>query len=272
MLVVFIKMKHFFTKMRDILLTDLCYLLPCFLQWFYHRKIKKDVFRFQLKNPQSDMTADLYQHGEWNLEKQELQSVLILHGQYSHPCVMLHLAKIAQTTNIGSVFSLHVRYDDTYSHRSLIKQAMDSIEKDCLDKGHNLSGIILVGHSMGAIEAAYFGFVTNSKKVSSVISIAGRLKDVESITSPCKESLKGTLYEINKGIQLNPHLPLYQIVGLHDWNASLESTIIRKSEGYYHIVEDAMHFNILFHKEVSNKLVEFLQESIYTQVTGAGSI
>lgn len=259
----FLKIKHFFTKMQDVLITDICYLLPCIITWFYHRKIKRDIFLFQIKDRHYGKKASLYRHGELKLENKESQSILILHGLYSHPCVMLHLAKIAQKVNIGSVFSLYVRYDETDldSHRSLINQAINSIEKMCLDQGYSFKGIILIGHSMGAIEAAYAAFVENNKRISSVISIAGRLKVVESINSPCRESLKDTLNKIYKGVQSNPNLPLYQIVGRCDWNAPLESTVIRKSEGCYHIVEGSMHFNILFHKDIYSTLSKFLQKS-----------
>lgn len=250
--------------MQDILLTDIRYLLPCALKWFYHRKIKKDIFLFQLKDKDSGKKANLYQHGEWESDNQKPQGALILHGLYSHPCVMLHLAEIAQKANIGPIFSLYVHYDemDVDAYRSLINQAITRIEKMWIDQGYPFKGIILIGHSMGAIAASYIAFVENNPKILSVISIAGRLKVIESIHSPCRESLKETLNKIFKGVQLNPHLPLYQIVGQYDWNASLESTLIRKTEGNYRIIEGTMHFNILFHKDMEHALAEFLQKSI----------
>ncbi|MBA2368799.1 MAG: hypothetical protein H0V82_07225 [Candidatus Protochlamydia sp.] len=261
MKVIFLKIKHFYIKMQDILITDIRYLLPCVLTWFYHRKIKKDIFLFKLKNPHSGKKASLYQHGKWKITNP--QSILILHGLYSHPCVMQHLAKVAQKANIGSVFSLYVRYEETNlnSHRFLINQAINSIEKMQLDQGYPFKGIILVGHSMGAIEASYIAFVENNKKILSVISIAGRLKVVESVYRPCRESLKDALNKINKGVQSNPSLPLYQIVGQRDWNAPLKSTVIRKKEGCYRIMEEGMHFNILFHQDIYSTLSEFLQKS-----------
>lgn len=180
---------------------------------------------------------------------------------------MLHLAEIAQKTNSGPVFSFYVSYDlvNLDFHRSLLKQAIDGIEKIFRDNDCSLQGIMLVGHSMGAIEAAYTAFVENDKRILSIISIAGRLKVVESVNSPCRESLKETLHKIYREVQSNPNLPLYQIVGRHDWNASLESTLIRKSDDCYHIVEDGMHFNILFHKDIYRKLPEFLQKSLKSE-------
>ena len=53
----------------------------------------------------------------------------------------------------------------------------------------------------------------------------------------------------------------YQIVGRNDWNSSLESTLIRKDKDTFHIVEDGMHFNILFHEDMEIKFPEFLEKS-----------
>lgn len=254
------KIKNFFTKMQDILITDIIYLLPCGLKWLYHLKFKKDILPSKLIE-RSGKKANLYQHGNWESENKEIQVTLILHGLHSHPLVMLHLAEMAQETNLGPVYSLYVSYDEVNLdiHRSLIKLAVDNIENRLCKKGFSLKGIVIAGHSMGAIEAAYTAFVEKDRRILSIISIAGRLKVVESCSNPCRESLKDSLNKIYEGIQSNPDLPIYQIVGRHDWNASLESTLIRTRDDCFHIVENAMHFNILFHKDIRIKFPEFLQ-------------
>ena len=260
------KIQHFFIKMQDIVITDILYLLPCVLKWFYHRKIKKDIFLFQLKD-RFGKKASLYQHGEWESEKRGMCVTLILHGLYSHPLVMIDLAEMAQKTNLGPVFSFYVVYDEANLdfHRSLLRKAIDKIEEILGGKDCALKNVVLVGHSMGAIEAAYLAFVEKDKRISAVISIAGRLKVVESIHSPCRESLKDSLHKIYRECQSNPNISLYQIVGRHDWNASLEATLIRKNSTCYHIVEEAMHFNILFCKDMRRKFPEFLQKSLLSE-------
>ena len=251
------KIQHFFIKMQDILITDILYLIPCAFNWFYHLKIKKDISSFRLID-KNDKKAILYQHGQWNPEENEAQAILILHGLYSHPFVMLHLVEMAQKANLGPVFSLYVSYDEVnLDHRPLIQQTFDMIEK----MSPNLKGIIVVGHSMGAMEGAYSAFVEKDKRVISVISIAGRLKVVECTHSPCRDSLKSTVNQIYEGIQSMPKLPLYQIVGRKDWNASLESTLVRHDKSEYHIIEDAMHFNILFHRNIYAIFPQYLQKS-----------
>lgn len=256
-----LRIRHFFTTLKDVLITDLLYLFPAIINWYYHRYIKRDIISFSLTSP-SGKKATLYQHGKLKSANRKYPAILILHGVYSHPIVMLHLAKMAQKTKLGLVFSLDVSYDEGNFdiHRSLLKQAVDLIEKLMREKD-SFRGIVMVGHSMGAIEAVYLAFVKNDRRILSVISIAGRLKLVESIVNPCRETLKPTLFEIFDCVQANPELPLYQIVGRDDWNAPLESTLIRDKEDYYHIVEDAMHFNILFHKDVRKKLPEYLRRA-----------
>ncbi|MCZ6925434.1 MAG: hypothetical protein O7D30_09185, partial [Rickettsia endosymbiont of Ixodes persulcatus] len=54
------KAEYFFAKMRDIIITDILYLIPCILNWFYHLKIKKSINHFNLKN-HSGKEATLYQ-------------------------------------------------------------------------------------------------------------------------------------------------------------------------------------------------------------------
>lgn len=257
------KFRRLVDQLRDIIVTDVCCLLPCIFRWIYFRRIKKDIYSFDLVEA-SGKKGKLYQHGEWNSKEKEVTAILILHGLYSHPLVMEHLAKMAKETNIGAVFSFYVSYDEINLdfHRILLNQAIQNIEKILSEKGCTLKGIVLVGHSMGAIEAAYKGFVELDKRIISIISIAGRLKVVECNYSPCRESLKSTVNHIHAGVQLHHHIPLYQIVGRRDWNASLESTLIRKGSDCFHIVEDAMHFNILFHKDLQAKFPEFLQKSI----------
>ncbi len=261
-LLFFSKIKHFLKKVQDIMITNFYYVIPALIKWFYHRKIRKDIFLFDLKN-RYRRKVYLFQHGECESDKRNNPVTLILHGLYSHPFVMQHLAEVAQNANIGHTFSLYMPYDETNheDNRTLIKHAIDRIEKILLDNGYSFNGIVLVGHSMGAIEAAYTAFVDKDRRILSVISIAGRLKVVESLHSPCSETLKGTINKISNEIHSNPNLVLYQIVAGKDWNAPLEATIIRKSPGTYHIVEDAMHFNILFHDDIFIKLQEYLQKS-----------
>lgn len=256
------KFRHFIHKIQDILITDFIYLVPSALKWFYHRKIKRSITHHTVRN-ESGKKATIFRHGHWASESKDVQATLILHGLYSHPFIMMHLAEMAQKVNHGPVFSLYLSYDPVNhdANRTVIKQAVDYIEKSIQDEGRALTGIILVGHSMGAIEAAYRAYVDFDTRVISVISIAGRLKVVDSPRNPCGELLKPTVEKIYQGILSRPELPLFQIVGDKDWNATLESTLIRAQDECFHVAEEAMHFNILFHDDMKKIFPEFLKKS-----------
>lgn len=256
------KLNRYLTKIQDIVVTDFIYLLPCAIRWFYRKLVRNEIVRHGIGQGPG-RKASIYQHGRFKSPNQEVLATLILHGLYSHPFVMLHLADMAQETGGGPVFSLYLSYDeiDHDGNRLLIKQTVDFIEKTVRDSGHSLGGVVLVGHSMGAIEAAYRAFVDLDTRVISVISIAGRLRDPDFHLGQDNMGLRRLVDKINKGVIARPELPLYQIVGGKDWNASLESMVIRPHEGYFHVIEDAMHFNILFHKEIRKVFLKFLNDS-----------
>ena len=259
------KTKYFLMEMQDVFISGIGYLIPCLFRWVYRLKIKKDLVPIVFKDG-SGKTATLYQHGKWKVKDGNVRAILLLHGQHCHPFTMLNLADRAQKTFQDPVFSLYVSYDEENLaiHRSLIKQALDYIEKLIKDQGYIFKGIVIVGHSMGAIQGAYRAFVERDPRLLSVISIAGRLKVVDSVYNPCGESLKPSINQTQE-VQLRTDFPLYQIVGRQDWNVPLEATLIRKDKGCYHIVEDAMHLNLLFHDETYNKFIEFLKRSLYSK-------
>lgn len=256
------KFRHFIDKMWDILATDFIYLLPAAIKWFYLRRIKKSITRHPIRL-RNGKTASIYHHGGNESNDAEVEATLILHGLYSHPFIMRHLAEMAQEAGKGPVFSLYLSYDpvDHDINRAVIKKAIDTIERMMRENGSSLSGVVLVGHSMGAIEAAYRAYVDFDTRVISVISIAGRLKVVDTPRSPCGELLKPTVEQIYEGILSRPELPLFQIVGDKDWNATLESTLIRAQDECFHVAEEAMHFNILFHPDLKRVFPDFLRKS-----------
>lgn len=216
-----------FLKWKDILKTNAVYVLPSFLRWLYHLKVKKDV----LAHPLADAILYEYKGGGSG------QAVLILHGLHTHPYIMHPIAVHALTK--GPVFSLYVSYNKSAPtlHRESIKRAIDFIENHT----PSFNGISLIGHSMGAIEGAHTAYKEKDARIRSLISIAGRLKAIPGIEA------------------IGSAPPFYHIVGRKDWNAPLESMILPKVEGFYHIIDDAHHVDILFHKELYRILPIFLR-------------
>jgi hypothetical protein len=259
--------RRLFNKTVDLVISNLVLILPNSIKWLYRFYVKQQITPFLIKeNPLADSQhALLFLHGNFqSVDFQGSAPLLLLHGMYGHPLALLHLADIAQKVSLGPIFSLYLRYDELKPevHRSLIKLAIDKIEMLVEAQGIKFKGLVTAGHSMGAIESAYRAFVSKDSRIQTVISIAGRLRVVQSKENPCRESLMPTVESVYKGIQEQPEVPLYQIAAGADWNAPLEATIVRQDDACYHIVENAMHFNVLYHKETCHKFNEFLKSSL----------
>ena len=253
-------MRKFFNLLKDVLVTDLVFVLPFIIKWYYRRLITHEIVPLGLNNSRS---AILYMHGS----HQGTTPVLLLHGLYGHPFTFLHVADSLQKAKIGPIFSLRLFYNEHFPHvhRALLKQALDEIEKMMKENSKDFKKIIVVGHSMGAIEGAYSAFVDEDKRLLALVSIAGRLKVVPCLHKECPEHLKATIEKIYQGIKKNTEFPLYQIAGRQDWNAPIEATAVRTDDSCCHIIDDAMHFNVLYNPETKQKLLEFIQHLIRAQ-------
>lgn len=241
----------FIQKIQDVVITDILHVLPNFLKWylfFIRRKITKCTYQKNIL---------LYLHGK--AETQKATAVLFLHGLYGHPSTLLPLAAIAQKAEIGPVFSLHLYYKPEMPqyHRDCLNQSINEIENIIQKNGNKLEGIIAIGHSMGGTEAAYKAFVEKDTRIRAVISIAGRLRETRGCNAP-SPSLADQVF---RGVMGSPFLPLFQITGKRDWCAPSEATIIRTDEYCHHIIDHAMHLNILYHKETHTKFYEYLKKS-----------
>lgn len=283
----FTRFKRYFNMVRDVLVANLTYALSNSIKWLYQSVIKKQIASFPLELKSNlpptkiplltralygattslyGKTPFLYLHSrpKREIEKEEVNAVLFLHGVHGHPHSMLHLADLAQKKTNGFIFSLYLPYNQAQPevHRDYLKQALDKIELIANERQSKLKGIVAVGHSLGAIESSFQAFVNKDPRIISVISIAGRLRVVPSKEMPCKDYLKPTVDSVFQGLQELPELPLYQIVAGKDWNAPLEATAIRPEDHCCHIVKNARHLNVLYHKETKKKFCDFLLNSI----------
>ena len=171
----FSKFRHNIQKYSDILLTDLRHLLPCLCRWLYRSKVRREIICHRITSAEGKK-ASLFQHGHKSPSPKRV--LLLLHGLYAHPFITLHLADLLQSRDVGAIFSLYLSYDLDHleNHRALLRKGIDTIEQLITDTGGTFSGIDLIGHSMGAIEGAYMAYVEQERRVSSVTSIAGRLR------------------------------------------------------------------------------------------------
>lgn len=255
--------KHIYHKMSDNVGAVFTNVFPCALKWFYRAHFQKTIIPYPIYINHIKV-AVLYLHGKLARKMhKDTSAVLLLHGLKGHPFTMLHLADIASKNGDEPVFSLHLKYHAHHPelHRPAIKKAIDEIEQILIRHGSYLNKLFVVGHSQGAIEAAYRAFVEDDHRIGSVISIAGRLRVIAPLNHHLSENFKQMLEHIHEGIKSKLYIPLYQIVGKRDWNANIEATVIRSHSDFCHIVENGMHLNVLYHPETRRKFAEFLTSS-----------
>lgn len=259
------KIKHLYHKFSDIIISDLTYGLFNAVKWFYRLCIRRRIASFRIENTMGNVTkrAYLYQHGHFPKDHKHKGAILVLHGLYGNPSSMLQLIDTAQKAGAGSVFSMFLSYDrkNPEMHRALLLQAIDQIGLITQNQANVPNSITLVGHSQGAIESAYRLFVEKDKRIRAVISIAGRLRVVPSPDKGCRPLMKSTVETVFRAINEYPEYPLYQIVAADDWNAPTEATLVRPIEGFYHVVKDAKHLNIIYNNITLTKLTEYLKKS-----------
>ena len=231
--------------------------LPNAIRWLYRTKISRQITSFPLKTTidKTSKVATLYLHG---LQKKSTQPLLLLHGDHGHPYTMLHLADAAAKNYSGTIFSLYMPSEKGYSDisRSLLEQAIEKIELMVKSKEGSFSKIVTLGHSKGAIQAAHQAFVEKDERIKSVISIAGRLKNTQSLDKACHEILQPTVNEIAQAIITNPDLPLYQIVAENDWCVPLDASRVNLKNSC--VVPGAGHLNVLYRHETIEAFIRAL--------------
>ena len=119
--------------------------------------------------------------------------------------------------------------------------------------------LVLIGHSRGAIEAAYQGYVEKHPKITDVISITGRLRHTEPTRFPCRACLHQSVQRISDAISTadQPLTPrLYTIVAFRDLAVDYRAGYIHDD----HVAKiDAGHCSILFHPQMVTQVLDWLQ-------------
>lgn len=245
----------------DVFTTDVIYILPAVLKWIYRRAFARSIVSHKIRNPTSSRTTSLFVHQNLNTIRQETVSViLILHGDYGHPSAHLNLADMAASHGYA-VFSLFLFYRTNPSlNQAQIKQAITTLEQLIQSANKRINRLVLIGHSRGAVEAAYQGYVEKHPKITDIISIAGRLKILDPSPLPCKPALQATVESIwnelnNQKNTLSPRL--YQVVALQDQAVDHRTSAIRDEN---RLEVNAGHCGILFHPTTLKQISAWLCE------------
>lgn len=249
------------TYLADIIPTDIRFMIPSYFKWMFREKIQNRFDRYTLQPETATKQSYLFQHRSPypNIDP-NVNAVLFLHGDYSHPCTTLHMGDIAQQQN-KVVFSLFIPSGEIKAGRygQHLKEAIGKLQNVIGDQKMCLRELVLIGHSRGATEAVYQTYVEKETPVTGVIAIAGRLKFVEMCSRmPCKESLKPMLNDIHKAIgnstgPLTP--PLYQIVASRDSCIDPCAAFISEENK---VEIQSGHAGILYHSKSLQQLATWL--------------
>lgn len=222
------------------------------------KALTKTIFRYNYGK-----TAIFNIHG---LNPKQIQNVkrpaiLFLHGDKHNQSAVLpfaeYLTKVKAET--GSIFTVNLDYKekDPSSYREVLKRKILEI-KDLYNQQE--LRLIIVGHSKGAIEGAHLAFCEDALpgvNIQKVISIAGRLKVVNSTFRSCHPDLVPLVMTTHRGIKKNIG-KLFNIAGDLDWNAPTEAMIINDSNEHARIVKNHSHVSILYAEETQKAILEFI--------------
>jgi hypothetical protein len=234
------------------------------VRWFYHTKIARDIIEYKIEIPSSNEVAYLYLYNKKCLQdNNKIEEVLLFsHGDFSHAYTLLHLARVANALHIPT-FLLNMPHDDLHHNETsqqLVEKALETIHTLVDKKDGVFKGIILAGHSKGAIWSAYHAFAKNDPRVTRVVSIAGRLKDIQSADFNERELLKPILVETLAAIQSKDRTKtLFQIVPGNDAVVPRESMMI--TDDHCYIIPNASHLGVLFHPQTLQLFKKILYEN-----------
>lgn len=164
----------------------------------------------------------------------------------------------------GPLFTLN--YQEEAYREELIKK-IEEIKALYLQSGESEVDLYLVGHSLGAIASASYAFdpvhwVTGTH-VKKVISIAGRLKNIEPPTETpyypfcyCVLLYLDDLWrkiEEHRGI-----VHLYAIAAENDWLVPIESVLVGDNASSNAIIPNTGHTLVPRNKETAQQLISWL--------------
>lgn len=246
--------------------------VPCAMRWVYQTCYRQDMVSFRLNSvvipfshnsaaQRGSRIATLYFHNANQAPvTARTRAILFLHGDYSHPYSLFPLIDIAERRGDLAVFSLHMPYDESHdaSSQDLVKQAIDTIESNIRARGGLLDTFVMAGHSKGGTQSAFEGFVRQDRRVTSVITIAGRVRCLKNDSS-CDAALRPLIDQVHQAIEDRPDFPLYQIVPRNDWNAPTSAMAIRPWTNCA-IIDGAMHLNVLYNEQTHRVFSDYLSQ------------
>ncbi len=241
----YLSAKNWILFLADVFVADLVYVLPNLIRWLYRRGFGSSISKYYLSTG-----AHLYHHR--SVKVSDGPAALLLHGDFGHPFATLSLADALCEQGIN-VFSLYVQYKDVNPelHRQAIVAAIDRMIEIVGDRE-----VVLVGHSRGAIEAAYVAYVQQASRIKGVVCIAGRLRINENSDLPCRAALRPTVAAIGEHLKKMPVSPtLLQIVATYD---QVIDSSVSSISSHNRLEIKTGHTRILFQPQTVASILSFL--------------
>jgi hypothetical protein len=228
------------------------YALALYNPWIYFYAYSKSFNHYGL-NPSS------LSHHE--IDK---PAILFLHGVQHNQSGALPLAKVLTKANVGAVFTVNLIYDNGCPeiHEQQLRKRIEEIQQLYALKGRKELRLILIGHSRGGIEALNYACCQEPQEnvfIESIITIASRVADVDSLWRACPSLMKSLMKKIMAAAHRRKEI-LYHIVSSRDWIVPLEATLFNTEENHHHILHNRSHMGILYAEETHIKVVEFIRQ------------
>jgi len=221
--------------------TTLFYIIPNMIKWCFKKYIQREITEYPLQI--NGMKAYLFLHGKIEASTSPL---LLVHGDYSHPSTLLHIADMAGKHTTFSLF-LPSAHNNTLleENSALIQEAMNKMKQLI---GGEVKNILGVGHSKGATLLAKHQFLHPNSPIDHLFSIAGRLNSKE------PNSHIRRIYEriLNPGKKR-----VVQLAPKYDWVIPPEGLQI---PGYISIPDT--HLGSLFSNSIEPNFKSFLSKSL----------
>lgn len=254
---------HFLRIVSSEVWANIRHVIPQAVSWQWRQRVQNSIV-YQAVNIMfrgANRLAALYLHQPPQEGKTKGMAVLFLHGDHSHPFTTLHLADVAQQVGAKHVYSLHLNYNDEQSkcHQGQLQEAIKKVAEAVTATDGSFKGVILVGHSRGAVEAAYLAYAEQDPSIKAIISIAGRFKVTPPPDRPPRESLAPTIEAIEQAITADPPDNLYQIAASDDWCIPEDASLTVADKEKALLIEDSSHLNVLFNATCVQQVRQWLE-------------
>jgi len=194
-----------------------------------------------------------------------LPATILLHANSSNQGQWIPLINaLEKVPNFGPVFTFN--FDQKTDLLKLI-QKIEAIVVLYQEAGENHVSLNLVGHSLGTFASSEYAFDpdlwVNNTTVKKVISIAGRLKNIEPPTeSPhyayCYDILE-RVESIWEKIQKNRGIvELYTIAAENDWLVPQESVLVGDDDEHKAIIPDTGHVLVPYNQSTHDFVIQWL--------------